>query len=195
VEAAWLGFKEIQFDYVRFPDGRRPLPPDVPNPMKLSKTEAITGFLERAKAALSSYGAFVSADVFGFTTTVRGDMSIGQDFVEIAKVVDYMCPMLYPSHYYHRGVYGLEDPESQPYEVVFRATSDGLLRLKEKTHAIARLRPYLQDFSLRVHYGPLEVAAQIRAALDAGAEEYLLWNPASRYTSGVDYLPAEHIFP
>lgn len=184
--AAAVGFKEIQFDYVRFPDNRGGMKKYAVfhNPRKLSEASAIEGFLSYAMKELKPLGVVVSADVFGFTATAKGDLGIGQDFSGISGIVDYVCPMVYPSHYYNSGIYGLAEPEVYPYEVVKHSLLDALDRCRGRK---AKLRPWLQDFSLKHPYGPREVALQIRAAKELGIDEWLLWNPANVYTEGVDY--------
>lgn len=185
-EAARMGFREIQFDYVRFPDNRKGARKNavIDNPEGLSQADAIEAFLKYCVKELKPLDVFVSADVFAFTATAKGDLGIGQDFRRIAGIVDYICPMVYPSHYYNSGIYGFADPEAHPYEVAKNSLLDAIER-SEGQRAI--IRPWLQDFSLKHEYGPEEVAAQIRAALEVGIDEWLLWNPANVYTAGVDY--------
>jgi len=181
-EAARLGFDEIQFDYVRFPtDGdtedcvfSRPSGPDNAN-----RVRAITEFLRCARERLAPYGVPISADVFGIICSTRVDTSLGQVLEEVAEVVDYISPMIYPSHY-GPGHFGLPDPDAEPYLTVHGALADALERLGPE--AASRLRPWLQDFTLRNHYGPEEVLDQIRATHKLGIKGWLLWNPANRYS-------------
>lgn len=204
-EAASRGFREIQFDYVRFPSdgqakglayepgieatgGEGTSPEETVAGGKSivkDRIEVITGFLAYARRELEPYGVFVSADVFGLVTTAADDMGIGQRWEELAARLDYISPMLYPSHY-RRMNYGLPDPDAAPYATVYRAMQDAVRRTAG-TGAI--IRPWLQDFSLRHPYGPREVRAEIQAAYDAGAEEWLLWNPYSNFSEGA-LLPA-----
>jgi len=104
-------------------------------------------------------------------------MGIGQDLRIIAHNVDYIYPMMYPSHYY-TGEYNLKDPNSQPYKVIDRGLKDALKRLGPD---YVKIRPYLQDFSMGHHYGPHEVRAQIIAARRNMLESWVLWNAANRY--------------
>ncbi|MBC7339963.1 MAG: polysaccharide deacetylase family protein [Firmicutes bacterium] len=184
-QAVLLGFDEVQFDYVRFPDnpGRVARTAVLDNPDGLGRSEAIVAFLRLARERLAGK-AFLSADVFGLTTTTADDMGIGQDFSAICQVVDYISPMVYPSHYYNAGIYGLPVPEANPYQVVKRALQDAKAKARG-TPAI--VRPWLQDFSMRIRYGRAEVEAQIRACHEEGVDQWLLWNPANVYTTGVDY--------
>ena len=123
----------------------------------------------------------VTADVFGITTSVQ-DVGIGQVWEQFIDVVDVALPMVYPSHYY-RGSFGFQRPNFYPYEVVREAVEHGL-RKSEAVVGAGQLRPWLQDFSLgQPPYGAPEVRAQIQAAYDAGIQEWVLWNPGSRYTA------------
>ncbi|HVE91795.1 MAG TPA: putative glycoside hydrolase [Actinomycetota bacterium] len=176
-EAVTLGFDEIQFDYVRFPtdgavDNMWYRHRDVREP-----PQVIRDVLRRAKSELAPMGAYVSADLFGFVTLVE-DPGIGQTLSVIAAEVDYVSLMIYPSHY-SRGNYGLRDPESSPYETIKNALEKGK---EQMAGTQARQRPWLQDFSLRVKYSPRHVQDQIRAAEEAGVDQWLLWNADNEYT-------------
>ncbi len=186
-----MGFHEIQLDYVRFPDN---LPKTaggaiMPDERGLgSRTACIKAFLKYIDETLKEGNnpVLLSADVFGFTTLAEDDMGIGQKFEEICDVVDFVSPMVYPSHYYNSGIYGFEVPEAHPYEVVKRALADALRRSEGRR---AKIRPWLQDFSLNIQYGPGEVEAQIKATYEHGINTWLLWNAGNRYTRGVEHLP------
>lgn len=180
-EAARKGFREIQFDYVRFPSDGNMEAVIYPDQDGRTKAQVIADFLAYARKELKPYGVFVSADIFGLVTSVRDDMGIGQNLEALAPMVDYLSPMVYPSHYSSWN-YGLPDPDAAPYETVFKAMTDARKRLEGKYPVI--IRPWLQDFSLRNKYGAREVAAQIKAARDAGMKEWLLWNPSNRYSEG-----------
>jgi len=185
-EAALLGFREVQFDYVRFPSDGPVRVAVYPGRDERTPSEVIGGFLRAAREALEPYNVMVSADVFGQTPSVDGDMGIGQRWEDVAWGIHYISPMAYPSHYAPR-VYGLPDPDAAPYETVLNTLQDALERRPHGEPAV--IRPWLQDFSLRHRYGPAEVRAQIQAVYDAGLEQWLLWNPAARYTEAA-LLPA-----
>ena len=111
-DAARHGFREIQFDYVRFPsDGDLNLA--VYPGAYAKKADAIAGFLGYARERLEKLGVWVSADVFGLLTTVKDDQGIGQQFEKICQNVDIICPMVYPSHY-QAGSYGIASPNASP---------------------------------------------------------------------------------
>lgn len=185
-DAARRGFDEIQFDYVRFPsDGplKDILYPEGHNEEKAINT--ITTFVERAKARLSPYNVKLSVDVFGLTT-LRDDVGIGQNFKQLVDRVDYISPMVYPSHYW-KGSYGFKNPNSAPYEIVRAALRDAIKKSVDEDQPAEtvknKIRPWLQDFDLGYpHYGPSEVRIQIRAAHEHGINEWLLWNPGVHYT-------------
>ncbi|MBI4803569.1 MAG: putative glycoside hydrolase [Elusimicrobia bacterium] len=176
--AAALGFGEIQFDYLRYPSEGKTALCRYSKPHNAENAVAnLKEFLIYARGRLKPYNVKISVDVFGLTTTAKHDMGIGQDLAAIAEYADYICPMMYPSHYYS-GVYNLASPNSRPYKVVDRGLRDAFKRLGED---YAKLRPFLQDFSLGRHYGPHEVRAQIIAARKNLLESWVLWNPGNRY--------------
>lgn len=179
-EAAKMGFREIQFDYVRFPTDGDLKNAVYPYETEQKKEDVIKEFLQYAKKELEPYKVFVAADVFGLTTLTLDDMGMGQKFEKIITGVDYICPMIYPSHY-GPGNYGFANPNAYPYEVVKNA----LLDAKKKTgDSNVIVRPWLQDFNLgKPSYGVSEVRAQIKATYDAGYNEWILWNAGNRYTS------------
>ncbi|MEY2845318.1 MAG: hypothetical protein RL076_864 [Chloroflexota bacterium] len=192
VEASLAGFDEINFDYIRFPslefgadDGAR---------LKLSKEnvtpemryETIKQVLNRAQPAINVAGAYLSVDVFGFTTEGPIDI-IGQSIPIMGETTDYICPMVYPSHY-GPGYMGYSNPASYPYEIILGTMQLGLKQMNQDTRA--RLRPWLQDFTLIwvpddqiVTYGDAELRAQINAVADAktGAG-WLLYSSDNTYT-------------
>lgn len=183
-EAAAAGFNEVQFDYIRFPDVPRTMDLNYRNPGGVSKAQAIQDFLLEARRELAPLKVYLAADVFGLVTTTRDDMRIGQYWEAVANVVDYICPMTYPSHYANRS-YGLAVPDQHPYELIDRAMRDALRRNGRLEHA-AQIRPWLQSFTAswvkgHIVYGPAQVKAQIKAAADNGVKSYLMWHPSGKY--------------
>jgi hypothetical protein len=189
-EAAELGFDEVQFDYVRFPENGRKMDDEVhfEHNHGWSKSQVIEAFLKRAKSQIGSK-AIVSVDVFGLTTTSEQDMGIGQEWSMISKEVDVISPMLYPSHY-SKGSYGIANPDFQPYTVINRAVTDAKKKneqLLQSKQSAARIRPWFQDFTATwVHphkkYDILDVKEQIKAAHEQGIDEFLLWNSHCTYS-------------
>ncbi len=187
-EAAYRGFDEIQYDYVRFPDNAAKYNPITifPNRNDRAKDEAIEDFLMATRVALEPYKVNLAADVFGVITYSWDDKpeDIGQTWLKIAPNVDVICPMVYPSHY-GTGFYGFSAPDAHPYEVVKQALIEGI----EKNAAIensAIIRPWLQGFTANwikgyIEYDEDAMQAQIKATYDVGLEEYIIWMSSNKY--------------
>ena len=175
--AAQLGFDEIQFDYMRYPtEGNTSLCRFSQAHNKENAQKNIANFLIYARKRLSKYNVKISADLFGLTT--NNDMGIGQDINLIAENVDYIYPMMYPSHYYS-GEYNIKDPDSNPYKTINRGLKQAINKTK---YNYPKIRPYLQDFSLRYKYGPVEVRSQIMALKNNMLDSWILWNPSCKYS-------------
>jgi hypothetical protein len=182
-EAVRRGFDEIQFDYVRFPtDGKLSAARYARPNSQETRLPTVVGFLSRARRELGAMGAFVAADIFGYTAFNDNDTDIGQRVEDLAPHLDYICPMVYPSGY-HLGIPGYRNPVQHPFEVVHESVR--LIR-KRAGGGPGRVRPWLQDFRDyafgRRIFGVAEVQAQIRAAQEAGATGWMLWNPRNVYT-------------
>jgi hypothetical protein len=182
-EAAARGFDEIQFDYVRFPtDGKLGAARYLKAVNKDTRLPAIAGFLERARKEIGKTGAFVGADVFGYTAFNENDTDIGQRIEELASHLDYICPMVYPSGY-HFGIPGYRNPVVNSYEVVRESVR---LTRKRSANTQVKVRPWLQDFKDyafdRRIFGVNEIRDQIRGSDDGGGTGWMLWNPRNDYT-------------
>jgi hypothetical protein len=177
--AAKAGFDEIQFDYVRFPsDG------DVSSAVfrggrKGANGWVIAGFVQYAAKRLRPLGVRVSVDLFGLSAT--RDLGVGQVPRRLARYVDAIYPMVYPSHY-RSGEHGIDDPTSEPALTVSRSLRHFQRELRSRK---AKLIPWLEDFSLGRTRTADEVRAQIDAAREADTAGYLLWNPEGEYTDGM----------
>jgi len=188
-EAALAGFKEIQFDYVRFPENfqRVKREADFLGHNDVSKEDIIRDFLIYAGKQLEEYNVFISADTFGVIATSWGDVdNIGQNWEKIAPHVDYNCPMVYPSHY-GPGYFGYDVPDAHPEGTIKHALTDALKR-NAPIEEPGIIRPWLQGFSAgwirgNIPYGAKEVRAQIDTALELGIDEFLIWNARNRYDS------------
>lgn len=189
-KAGEAGFDEIQFDYIRFctEKGMNEVVFEDSDTQGKSRQEIILEFARYAYDQLAEEGLFVSADVFGAVIGGGEDAeAVGQDYAEMTASLDYICPMIYPSHY-GDGYFGIAHPDTQPYDTIFAALSASqkdLSRLPE-TGKKAVVRPWLQDFTASYlrHYIPykdLQVSEQIQAVYDAGYEEWILWNASSNY--------------
>jgi hypothetical protein len=172
------GFDEIMFDYVRFPTDGDVASAVYPQRAREHRSVTIARFLEYARGRLEPMGARVSAAVFGLTAT--REMGIGQRPRRLARHLDVIYPMVYPSHY-GPGEYGLDDPDGVPGITVARSLRDFRRALRDSDTLLV---PWLQDFSLGHEYTLEDVQAQILAARDADAGGYLLWNPSGVYTDG-----------
>lgn len=199
-EAVEKGFDEVQFDYVRFPAASST---SVDYGKGVSdKADAISGFLKVASKEIKKMNATVSADVFAIICESPGDTEgIGQVLETIGLDVDYICPMIYPSHYANnskrmmgngvgQSINGVmfTAPDLRPYDVVYNA----LLKTKNRIAKIdgynAKVRPYLQYFTASYlpkgyyqNYGPEQIRQQINAVYDAGYEEWIFWDAGNGY--------------
>jgi len=181
-EAVALGFSAVQFDYVRFPDEKR-LVSEAIFPLAKGRVRAqvIRDQLGRLHQRVAAAGVPMTIDVFGLTMSDTTDMGIGQRWEMFIDQADVVLPMTYPSHY-APGSYGIARPNAHPYEIISHALRDARRR-SAGINGAARIVPWYQDFTLGPpRYGTEQVRAQIRAGHDAGIDEWLLWNPGSRYT-------------
>ena len=181
-EAYEVGFSEVQFDYVRFPDEKRLINETV-YPLANGRTRAQVirdqlGFLRKA---LKPQGVRVTADVFGLTATDTTDMGIGQRWEMFVDQVDVVLPMIYPSHF-ARGTYKLRNPNAHPYQTIDHALKDAIARSDSIPNA-ALIIPWYQDFTLGApRYEAAQIRAQKKAGYDNGFQSWILWNPKSNYT-------------
>lgn len=189
MEAARLGFDEVQFDYLRFPT-----PSQVGVPLfsqeatKEARVAAIAGFLSAACGQLEPFAVKVAADVFGYTCWRKDDTQIGQDIDRMAEYLDVLSPMLYPSTF-GSGIPGYKLAVAHPYEVVYESARRAVERLSAFDCAV---RPWIQDFpdhrfDKRV-YGKEEIQAQVKGCFDAGSSGFMVWDPRVKYTDGA-YAP------
>ncbi|MBM7096098.1 MULTISPECIES: putative glycoside hydrolase [Alteribacter] len=202
IKAAEMGFQEIQFDYVRYPEGfeRRDEElnyevgdyKDSEGDNVQRRVDAVTDFVAYARERLAPYDVDVSVDIFGYTATLPEAPGIGQNFTRISENVDVISSMIYPSHW--TAHFGLDKPDLYPYELVteyIKIENEKLAELEEPPVS----RPWLQDFTASylgsgnyIPYRAAEVEAQIKALYENGVDEFLLWNAGNRYSEGVDYL-------
>ena len=184
-EAVKLGFQEVQFDYVRFPDEPRERLATAVFPARRpgqSQRDAVRTHITLLRDRLGPLGAPVTFDIFGLTASATDDLGIGQVWEDFIAVADVVLPMVYPSHYY-RGAYGFARPNAEPYRVVRMALREALDRSRPRGSS-AEIRPYLQAFTLGrrlPRYTPFEIREQIRAAEELGITSWVLWNPRSVY--------------
>jgi hypothetical protein len=173
-EACAAGVDEIQFDYVRYPDGFSATAVFDGGAGNDVRADHIATFLDRAGDVLHPMGCSVAADIFGFITSVSDDGGIGQQFETLSTVTDVLSPMVYPSHY-STGWFGFNTPNDNPGPVAAGALDDGMPRLQ----GAAVIRPWFQDF----FYDSSQVRAQIDAA-ESRSLGWMLWNSSSNFQVG-----------
>lgn len=188
-ELAKLGFGEIQFDYIRFPEPYPSLGPQVfPGSKGAEKHDVLAAYLKEARTKLNALGVRSTADIFGLVTTVHGPLEVGQWWEKLSPTVDVILPMVYPSHY-PRGSFGLERPNAEPYKTMLFALDTA--RLRDSTLGIStpeHVRPWIQAFTLgKPAYGPEQIKQQKQAVYDAGYDGWVLWSAGSRYEP---FIPA-----
>ncbi len=191
-EALSKGFDEVQFDYIRFPDGKK-------SQMVFGDTggkkmsDTVNDFLTYARQQLPD--AILSGDVFAIITESPEDTEgIGQVWEEVGKSLDYVCPMSYPSHYALGQVINnvrFPKPDFDPYSVIKNTYLKAKARLEKVDGYKPMVRAYLQDFTATwigkgnyQNYGDEQVRQQIQAVYDAGYEEWFLWDPMNTYHEG-----------
>lgn len=190
---AEAGFKEIQFDYVRFEATRTLNDADFGDiPEDYNRRDVIADFIAYAKAELEPYDVKLSADVFGAIITSEVDArTIGQDYYRMSENLDVICPMVYPSHY-SMGSYGATYPDLEPYTIIYGSMMDSNEVLQDLLDAgEIVVRPWLQAFTASylkepnkyMVYGGEAIRAQIQGAYDAGLTEWILWNAGNSYSS------------
>ncbi len=195
-DMANLGFNEVQFDYIRFPEPYKSLPPQVfPDQNGQNKEQALADFLALAHTRLSKLGVRTTADIFGLVTTVPNALEVGQQWEHLAPVTDVLLPMTYPSHY-PPGSLNIAHPNADPYGIIHAAVLSAHERDVKLGLTGERVRPWLQAFTLgKPPYGPEELRAQKRAVYDAGYDGWVLWNPGSKYElflSGLEKTRVSH---
>ena len=208
-DAIARGFDEVNFDYIRFPSNGELEAMAFPvwNASQ-TKAGAIRSFFSFIRDTLGNKGVPLSADLFGLVTVSNDDLGIGQKIEDAYEYFDYVCPMVYPSHYAN-GFIGYQNPANYPYEVVtyslkgaFQkliafaqgvttstpiASSSSIVidkELQEKISRVGKLRPWLQAFDMGARYDNAAIKAQIKASEDVLGDNfvgYLLWDPSNNY--------------
>ena len=171
IESCRLGFDEIQYDYIRYPDSSSKFMQfDTKNDFE-NRVNNINSFLSKSRQLLHNEGCLLSADTFGYILTNKQDGGIGQNLETIVENVDFISPMVYPSHYTN-GSFGYQNPNEHPYEVITAALTDALDRGVDKD----KIRPFLQGF----WHSNEDIRSNIKAASDLEMD-WLIWNILSVY--------------
>jgi len=177
-----MGFNEIQFDYVRFPEDAYNMSikgnSDFKNKYDEEKAEAVQNFLFYATDQIHKVGAYLSVDVFG---ECSGEYvtAYGQYWPAISNIVDAISSMPYTDHF-GRSV----DTWTNAYQTVYNWAKGAAARQKEiPTPAVARTwitaydTPYWKP---TVIYNASKIEDQVRALYDAGLDGgFITWNSAS----------------
>jgi hypothetical protein len=184
-EAAAAGVDHILWDYLRKPDG--PFEQFRFVGLETSPEESLVEFVRMADERLAPYGVQHGASLYGVSADRPTEVS--QDVEAMADHLDYVAPMIYPSHW-ASGEYDVDDPLHQPYDMV-EATLAVWLEATEGKRA--RVMPWLEDSRYPVTLGYPDraryVREQIRATYDAGIVEWLLWDSSVKYTTGAMIQP------
>ncbi|MDP3052224.1 MAG: putative glycoside hydrolase [bacterium] len=183
-EAESVGFDELNFDYIRYPsDGNMKDIVLLYADGASNKAESIRNFFAYLEKKLRPLKIPLSADLFGFVTTHTDDLNIGQILEYAEPYFDYICPMVYPSHY--PPTYdGFKNPAAHPYEVIYHAMASSTQRMLAVSSTPSKLRPWLQDFDLGADYTAEMIRKEQQAVYDAGLDSWLLWDPTNKYTRG-----------
>lgn len=203
ISCAEIGFDEINFDYMRFPtDGVANIDWGAEAATK-SKTEAITEGIKYLCETLRMHDVYVSADVYGIVISSKADAAaVGQDYKEMSRYLDYICPMIYPSHYGF-GYAGIDYPDKEPAKIIklaLQASNKKIAEIPEYQHR-AICRPWLQDFTASylgskngvqryLVYDAEVLRIQMEATYECGLTDWLLWNAGGSYTEDA-WLPEE----
>ncbi|MDG1229117.1 MAG: putative glycoside hydrolase [Candidatus Actinomarina sp.] len=171
IESCRLGFDEIQYDYIRYPDSSSKFMQFATKNDSENRVNNINSFLSKSRQLLHNEGCLLSADTFGYILTNKQDGGIGQNLETIIENVDFISPMVYPSHYTN-GSFGYQNPNEHPYEVITAALTDALDRGVDKD----KIRPFLQGF----WHSNEDIRNNIKAASDLEMD-WLIWNILSVY--------------
>lgn len=191
-QAVLDGFDEICFDYIRVStNGMSNVDfGDIPEGTTLQDT--ITAFTKYACNRLKPQGAFVSASVYGAVIRSSIDaQNIGQNYLDMSRYLDYICPMVYPSHY-AAGYAGFDVPDADPYGLIKYEMDSSVKKLSvlpEEQETYADVRPWLQAFTAswvkgHLTYNGSVIRKQVDATYDAGYNGWMLWNAGAKYVDG-----------
>jgi len=177
-----LGFDEINFDYIRYPsDGNMK---DINYHLTEGETRSsnLEDFFKYLNSEIKKEKDIpISGDLFGLTTEASDDMGIGQVWEKAILYFDFVCPMVYPSHY-PSGHMGYNNPSMYPYEVINQALKSGSSRAVAIGQNSSKIRPWLQDFDLGTIYTKDLIRSEIQAVYDNGLTSWMLWDPSNKYT-------------
>ncbi len=175
-ELCQKGIRYIHLDYVRFPSFEDTLPfYKYRGKGKISRKEAISNFISKADSICKIYGAKLGVCIFGYTVWWGELQAEGQSLSQVENV-DFVCPMLYPSHF-GKNFLKKKYPWERDYEIVYQSIKlcDSLLNSPE-------IIAYIQGFDYKAYdFSPEYIENQIQAVFDAGASGFIIWHAISKY--------------
>ena len=187
---AKLGFDEIQYDYFRFSADRGMNKVEFPQiEQGTTKTDILSKIAQEHYKTYIKENVFFSLDVFGaIINSYKDQYSIGQDYNQLVKYCDYICPMVYPSHYANK-TFGLDVPDLEPYNCVLAAmnsSKNSIENQKDQSAHYGQVRPWLQAFTANyietyMVYDPPQYKEQIKAVEDGGYNEWIFWQGGGVY--------------
>jgi hypothetical protein len=176
------GFDEINFDYIRYPsDGNMK---DINYHLKAGETRSdnIEKFFKYLSTEVKKEKNIpISADLFGLTTEATDDMGIGQIWEKALPYFDFLCPMVYPSHY-PAGHMGFKNSADHPYEIINQAIISAIIKTDKVAGDKNKIRPWLQDFDMGATYTKELIQKEFKAVYDNGLNSWMLWDPSNKYT-------------
>ena len=185
-----MGFNEIQFDYVRFPDRVQSLEKagkiDYNNTYNESKAQAIQRFVMYACDEIHKYGAYVSIDVFGEAAHTYVT-PYGQYWPAISNVADVISGMPYPDHF-GKYDYNFKEPVwTIPYDLLYKWGNEFVVNRQKEIPTPAIVRTWIQAYDAikepKVIYDADMVSKEIQGLYDAGLTGgFITWNGSSSLT-------------
>lgn len=187
-ELALAGVDEVQFDYVRFPEAGKGgyIGYSYTGEKEFTRDQAMTNFVVSVRPVIKEFGTKLSVDMFGIVVWDNVSWKlIGQNVSELAKHVDAIYPMPYPSHFGY-GWGGHRNPGDEPYFFVQETVKKFI---GQAGAGNAQIRPWLQGFAMRTSkFGPSYIEEQIRAAADIGVKNFSVWNASNNYWATLEAL-------
>lgn len=180
-ELASFGVDEIQFDYIRYPaEGNLEGVEYYKVKHPYDKIQHIKNFLFKAWMILYPTNTKLSIDTFGITgwQEKKDIEATGQKIPELSIFLDYISPMLYPSHF---GLFfeGLNNPADYP-EYIYKK---GILLFQSLVPDYVKIRPWVQAFKWRLsNYNENYIIRQITTIEDNYGYGWLMWNATNEYS-------------
>lgn len=163
-----LGAKSIQLDYIRY---------QAEYPANPEKAKYILKVVQYFKDELKPYNISLQMDIFGVAAQ-KPAHTIGQDVGMLASVINAFCPMVYPSHFEPYLEHAV-----RPYSTIFNSVK--LLKKQLVNHPDVAVYTYIELYNYRYKLSPdakmKYIAAEIKAAKDAGSNGYYVWSPNNHY--------------